>query len=160
MLKLPQYLSFFEPILFGILFCFLPELEYFFFPTEDKYSGPMVYLFVVVWAISIFIISLPLKQLVKDKFHLTTATQNYWLRNIGKRNPNLDQILVAKLYKFPSVVQLIFPVLLMAGGVIWLIYPILTGKNAVYPYAIFPFFLGYKGASTMIKYNNIDSHKE
>jgi len=153
--KAPQFLNFFEPIFFGIIFCFLPELEYFFYPSGNKYSPPMLYLFIALWTISLFIFILPLKQLIKDKFDFNKSVLNFWLRNISKRNPDLDHALIAKLYKFPSLIQIIFPILLIVVSILWLIYPLLLGKKSIYPYAVVPFFLGYKSLSTKIKYNNL-----
>lgn len=156
--KLPAYISFLEPIIIAILLSLLPEFEYFVFPGESKYSGPMLYMSLVIWVISAIVTISPITYLVKNDFNLKQAAQNYWLMRLGKRNLKVDSRILVAGYKFPTFKQFVFPLVIIFLGVAWLAYPLLLNENYFYPYAIFPILLGLKIISTVIKYNNIHPH--
>lgn len=159
MTKIPSYVCFFEPIVVAVLFSFTPEVEYFLFPTEKKYVGSMLVLSIIVWAACLFVVSLPLRELVPAKYNLEIAAQNYWLKRLKVRNSKADVFELVAKYKLPNLRQFIIPLIILIGGIAWLFYPMIMNKEYFYPYALLPIFFALSIVTTIIKYNNIEPNK-
>ncbi|MBY0384503.1 hypothetical protein K2X05_05025 [bacterium] len=160
MTKIPSYVCFFEPIFVAIFISFTPELEYYFFPNNNKYTGPMLVVSIIIWTICLFVASLPLRELIKSKYNLQLAAQNYWIKSLKHRNSKIDVAELIANYKTPNLKQFLIPFLILMGGVIWLFYPILMMEGYFYPYAVLPILLSFKIATTIIKYNNIEPERK
>lgn len=158
--KLPVYFAFFEPIVFAAFFSLVPEFEYYMYPSNTKYIGPMLYLSIAIWLVCLIVFAWPFSYLIKSNFSFEKAAESFWKKRLSKRNPDSNSEVLANYYKLPTMSQFILPLVLVSAGIIWSLWPTLNGINRLYPFGLILVTSAYGIVSRLIKYNNLRSNKE